>query len=158
MHSSAFGDAFASAGRVSRAKMAPNFIEIFGNSTEKRRFLSRNACQQRQRSSEKAVHRVFRACNDALVCLSGFARESVAVMALISKFLHAKSRDFRPQNCAISAPNARSTRNKRAQNQIMHFMCRATLFCEFFTVFAGAGRVSRAKIAAGWDSRKTGGP
>ena len=98
---------FASAGRVSRAKMAPNRIEIFGNSTEKRRFLSRNACQQRQRSSEKAAHRVLRACNDALVCLSGFARESVAVMALIFKFLHAKSRDlgtFHPVRKLLGVP------------------------------------------------------
>ena len=115
--------------------MAPNFIEIVGNSTEKRRFLSRNACQQRQRSSEKAAHRVLRACNDALVCLSGSARDSVAVMALISKFLYAKSRDFRPQNCAISAPNARSTHHKRAQKHLAHSLCRATHTCDCLYCF-----------------------
>ena len=128
--------------------MAPNFIEIFGNSTEKRRFLSRNACQQRQRSSEKAVHRVLRACNDALVCLSGFARESVAVLALISKFLHAKSRDFRPQNCAISAPNARSSHHKRAQKHLAQSICRATHTCDCLHCFCKRwARVARQNCA-----------
>ena len=89
-----FGDffnVFAGAERVSRAKIAPDLIEVFATSTEKRAVLPRNACQQRQRSSEKAAHRVKRACNDAFLCFDGFARASAAVAALIFKFLHARA-------------------------------------------------------------------
>ena len=133
-----FGDffnVFAGAERVSRAKIAPDLIEVFATSTEKRAVLPRNACQQRQRSSEKAAHRVKRACNDAFLCFDGFARASAAVAALIFKFLHAKSRDFRPQNCAISAPNARSSHHKRAQKHLAQSICRATHTCDCLYCF-----------------------
>ena len=75
------------------------------------------------------------------------ARAFAAAGAQKFKNLHAKSREFRPQNCAILAPDAHTRRGRGAQNQCTCLAGRATPSCDFCTVSAGAGRVSRAKSA-----------
>ena len=59
----------------------------------------------------------------------------------------AESREFRPQNCAISVPSVRAGRTRSAQTHPKHFWCRAMHSCAFRNALAGAGRVSRGKIA-----------
>ena len=46
-------------------------------------------------------------------------RASVAAAALICKVLHAKSREFRPQNCASSAPNVRANDDAREARRLI---------------------------------------
>ena len=80
----------------------------------------------------------------SFVCL---VRASVAALLLIFKILHAKSREFRTQNCAISAPTVRAGRKKCAQTLSKGFKGRAAHSCASGQGFAAAGRVLRAKIA-----------
>ena len=61
--------------------------------------------------------------------------------------LHAKSREFRPNNCAILAPNARTRRGRGSQKQCTCLAGRVTPSCDFRTVSASAARVSCAKSA-----------
>ena len=75
------------------------------------------------------------------------ARAVAAAGAQKFKNLHAKSREFRAQNCAILAPDARTKRGRGAQKQCTSLAGRATPSCDFCTVSAGAGRVSRRKSA-----------
>ena len=75
------------------------------------------------------------------------ARAVAAAGAQKFKNLHAKSREFRPQNCAISVPTVRAGRKKCAQTHSKGFKSHATHCCASGQGFAGAGRVSRAKIA-----------
>ena len=81
------------------------------------------------------------------VSLLHFVRASVAAIVPIFKILHAKSRAFRPQICAIAAPNVRASHMKCAQTHSKHFRRHATLSSASREAFAGAGRVSRPKTA-----------
>ena len=66
-------------------------------------------------SSRKPVNHQHRASNDrrCLSCASCACRWPAT--ALICKVMHAESREFRPQNCAISVPNVRAGRKRSAQ-------------------------------------------
>jgi len=74
-------------------------------------------------------------------------RASVPAAALICKVLHAKSREFRPQNRASSVPNVRATRKRSALTHSRSFPRRVMLSCAFEDVLAADGRVLRAKTA-----------
>ena len=103
--------------------------------------------QRQPLSSEKAAHRVHRAWLDhfcaSCVCLLA----SVAAIVPIFKILHAKSRDFRPQNRTISVPTVRATFNLRAQNQPESFRRHSTPPCTLRQASAAAARVFCAKTA-----------
>ena len=82
----------------------------------------------------------------------GFAPEFsrfplVAATALNLTVLHAKSREFRPQNYTNSLPHETARRNGSAQTHSKNDCRRAMHSCALRLAFAGAGRVSRAKIA-----------
>ena len=79
--------------------------------------------------------------------LNRSARAFTAAGARKFKNLHAKSREFQPKNCAVSAPNARVTCERRAQNQQRCSSRSAAYASSFCAVLEGAGRVSRAKVA-----------
>ena len=98
-------------------------------------------------SSKKPAHLVQRACNDRLCLFCASCARSVAAIALIFKILHAKSREFRPQNCAISVLNVRKACKKSAQKQAGCLLRRVAHILTFCEVFASAGRVLRAKSA-----------
>ena len=66
---------------------------------------------------------------------------------LIFKILHAKLRVFRPQICALSAPNVRARRKRSALAHSKGFRRRAMHSCAFRDALAGAVRVLRAKLA-----------
>ena len=70
-----------------------------------------------------------------------------AAIAQIFKILHAKSRVFRPQLCALSVPNVRARRKRSALTHSKGFRRRAMHSCAFRNHFAGARRVLRAKTA-----------
>ena len=74
-------------------------------------------------------------------------RVSTAAIVLIFEILNAKSREFRSQNDAISAPKVRAKRKNRAQTQSKGIRCRVMHSCAFIEAFASAGRVSRGKTA-----------
>ena len=81
------------------------------------------------------------------VLLVRLVRASVAAVALNFKILHAKLRAIQLQNCAISVPKVRAGRKRSAQTHSKGVCRRAMHSCAFRIAFAGAGRVSRAKIA-----------
>ena len=131
-----------------RAQSCAEDHRIIRDFNRKSRFLNAKFCGKKvSLSSEQAAHLVHRASNDRRCHPCAFVREYMIAIVLIFKISDAKSREFRSQNYAISAPKVRARRKNCSQTQSKGIRCRGMHSCAFIEVFASAGRVSRGKTA-----------
>ena len=103
----------------------------------------------------KNTGKLRKTCTACAACIklfferfAGVLRASAAVIALIFNISNAKSRGFRPKNCAILVQKERATREERAQKQRTCTAQRVTHACDFCAFYAGAGRVCCSKTAS----------